>query len=226
MSHSSGTSITSASSVSSNWSGGTGVSVSAEGVTQSTSETSGSGETFSESSSETFGTTESEVDSESESTGRQFGRQTARSTGQSIGLAKTRTVVPFYIYKKRQIISSRTFLSEAEFLTLALQKLRLQPRGHFALKVPGKPVVFLRARRVNEPWLSERARDRALEQVFSQSYYSSPEQIAEEENARRKLFLVAPLENSDTIEGHLSNDEVRSTRPRRTKKKIPRPPTD
>lgn len=227
MSHTEGGSVTSGSSVSEFSGSGMGVSVSPEGdVIQSMNTTSGDGQTFSESSTQSSATTHSEVDSESESVGSQIGEQAGNSTGQSSGLALTMTAVPFYEYKKRRVVSSRTFLSEAEFLTLGLQKLRLQPRGHFALKVPGKRAVFLRAPLVKDPWLSASARDRALARVFSQPCYSSPQQVAQEETEKRDRLLLAPLTNGDTIEGHRSNDEVRSTRPRRTAKKLPKPPTD
>jgi len=227
MSHTEGGSITSGSSVSEFSGSGMGVSVSPEGdVIQSTNTTSGGGQTFSESSTQSYASTHSEADSESESVGSQIGEQVSNSTGQSTGQALSMTAVPFYEYKKRRVVSARTFLSEAEFLTLGLQKLRLQPRGHFALKVPGKRAVFLRAPLVKEPWLSVSARDRALARVFSQPYYSSPQQIAQEETEKRDRLWLARLTNGDTIEGHRSNDEVRSTRPRRAAKKLPKPPTD
>ena len=227
MSHTDGGSLTYGSSVSEFSGGGMGVSVSPDGdVIQSMNTTSGDGQTFSDSLTESYATTESEVDSESESIGNQIGEQESNSTGRSRGLALSVTSVPFYKYKKRQVVSARTFLSEAEFLTLSLQKLRLQPRGHFALKVPGKPVVFLRAPLVKEPWLSVSARDRALAQVFSQPCYSSPQEIAQEETERRDRLMATPFARRDTIEGHRFNDEVRSTRPRCAAKKLPKPPTD
>jgi hypothetical protein len=225
-SHSSSSSVTSGSSTSDFSGSGMGTIVSPDGnVIQTLNDTSGSGETFTESSTETFGTTRSEVNSESESRGTQFGEQRGRSKGKNFGLSINGTWVPFYEYRKRQVVTSRTFVTEEEFLTVALQKLHLQPKGHFALKVPGKRAAFLRAPRVIEPWLSERSRERALSYILSQPYYSSPEQIAQEEAARKERLLLPPFENGDTIEGNLFHDEHTDKQPKRKGKKIPKPPT-
>src|SRR5208282_1141162 len=116
MSHTEGGSVTSGSSVSEFSGSGMGVSVSPEGdVIESMNTTSGDGQTFSESSTQSHAITHSEVDSESESIGNQIGEQAGNSTGQSTGRALSMTAVPFYEYKKRRVVSARTFLSEAEF---------------------------------------------------------------------------------------------------------------
>ena len=165
--------------------------------------------------------------SSSESQGVHEGQQTSRGSGGGINFGVSLTSSPFYEYIKRWPVASREFWKLEEFLIKFLQILHTLPRGCFAVRVPGQRTLFLRAPRVDKPWLSRGARDRALKQIFAQPYYSTPAQIEAEETARRGQFLVARRETRSTIKEIVPNDDAGSpTRPRRTTRTLPKPPTD
>jgi hypothetical protein len=83
------------------------------------------------------------------------------------GLTQSHSIseAPFYEYIKRWIVSSRTFQTIDEFLTLALQAVKAQPKGHFVIKVPSRKALFVRACFVREPWIPNALRSRALERI-------------------------------------------------------------
>ena len=119
-------------------------------------------------------------ESESESEAR--GRNKTWTTTKSI------TIQPWYAYKKRRVVSSRTFLSKEEQLTLALQKIKAQGTGHFVLKTPNHPAVFMRAPYVPEPRISTRALEAARQRIFSQPCYVKREEVEVQE----QKLLEAP----------------------------------
>jgi hypothetical protein len=135
------------------------------GTTESCGETSGDFSSEStmdtESSSQASGVQESA--SESESRGTNSGMNTGMNTGVAI--------VPFYEYNKRRVVSSRTFVSQEEFLTARLQEIKAQPQAHFVLKTDGHPAIFCKAPFVGDPRISNRRRGEALARIFSEAFY-------------------------------------------------------
>jgi len=89
-------------------------------------------------------------------------------------VTETRSRVPFYENKKTRRVSSRTFETEAEFLTTKLQKIKGLPQAHAFVKVPGKPGRFLRLPRVRTPWIPERTRKAGFARIFNRSFYFKP----------------------------------------------------
>lgn len=89
------------------------------------------------------------------------------------------TQTPYTAYKKRRIVSSRTYLSQDEFLTLCLQKMKAQPRGHFVIKVPNHKAVFVRAHFVREPWVPDGVRQRALQRMHNRLLLPGTEEKAQ-----------------------------------------------
>ena len=120
-----------------------------------------SGEAFTIAESATRGEGTSESSSSTESTGTQHGM----SFGYNEAQTESWSIVPFFEYIKRWVVSSRTFQSLEEFLTVALQAVKAQPRGHFVIKVPGEKAVFVRARFIRKPWVSQAFCARALERI-------------------------------------------------------------
>jgi hypothetical protein len=118
--------------------------------------------------------------------GKTVTRGVTPSESEEWGESKSTTTSPFHAYRKRRVPSSRTFLSQEEFLTLGLQRIKEQPRGHFVIKVPGKPAVFARAPFVKEPRITTRQLANARQRIFSQPYYSRVEEIEAEEQERAK----------------------------------------
>lgn len=113
-----------------------------------------------------YGSFESHGTQEATSKTETAGSQTGVSLGLNGGWNQSWTRTPFYEYIKRWVVSSRTFQTLEEFLTLALQTIKAQPRGHFVIKVPGHKAVFARAHFVREPWISNALRARALERIY------------------------------------------------------------
>ncbi len=128
-----------------------------------TSETDISSKSFSESAGVHDTTSESATE----------GTSAATSTGGNTGITFTTARVPFYEYAKRRNVSSRTFVSEAEYLTSCLQKIKAQPQAHFVLKVENHPAIFCSAPFVGDPKLSARRRAEALTRMFSEPFYLS-----------------------------------------------------
>ncbi len=155
---------------------------------------------------------EQHTESEAETAGNSKGtsQEVGRGMSQSIGKAKSKTVTkgmtpsiseeegesvsqtiqPFHAYTKRRVPSSRTFLPEQEFLTLWLQKIKAQPRGHFIIKVPGKRAVFARAPFVQEPHITQAALARGCERIFQKPHDM---RLAENDEGRKQqASLPAP----------------------------------
>ena len=124
-------------------------------------------------------TTDSHTESISESSGvhdttsesETEGTTVGTSTGGTSAITMTTARVPFYEYAKRRNVSSRTFVSEAEYLTTCLQKIKAQPQAHFVLKVENHPAIFCQAPFVGDPKISLRRRAEALAQMFSEPFY-------------------------------------------------------
>jgi hypothetical protein len=116
-------------------------------------------------------------------------RGTARGSGWSFGV----TATPFYEYKKRRRVSSRTFETYDEFIVRAMQRLQAQPTGHFVLKTPTSSPVFVRAPFVRTPFLPPAVIRSAVELMYARPCYGKPADIAEEE-ARRQAELARPAD--------------------------------
>lgn len=140
---------------------------------------------------------------------RSKGRQAGTAIGRSRGVTRTVAEVPFYRYRKRRVVSSRTFLTEAEFLTLGLQRIQAQPRGHCVLKVPTSKAVFLKLPFVKTPWISQRVRDSARERIFAQPFYRQRVEVEAEEKALVRLPVA------DTLKSIRHDDEAPITHGRR-----------
>jgi hypothetical protein len=126
-----------------------------------TSETDIHSESFSESSGVHDTTSESATE----------GTSTATTTGGNTGFTFSTARVPFYEYAKRRNVSSRTFVSEAEYLTGCLQKIKAQPQKHFVLKTENNPAIFCSAAFVGDPKISARRRAEALTRMFQEPFY-------------------------------------------------------
>jgi hypothetical protein len=150
---------------------------------------------------------------------------TSRSAGGNVNAGISLTLTPFYEYRKRRVVSSREFWKLDEFLIKPLQRLHTLPRGCFALKVPGVPALFLRAPRIEEPWLTVSKRAEALAQVFSQPFYAAPDEIAKEEATRNERFALARRRRASTIKALPSHDEAADGKSPGVRR-IPKPPTD
>src|SRR5713101_85036 len=108
----------------------------------------------------------------SEAEGEAEGTQEVRSFNVTHGMSESTSDVPFYDYRKLWRVSSRTFESEQEYLTVNLQQIKSQPQAHVFLKVPGTAGCFLKLPRVKTPRISARARAAGLEKVFDKPYYA------------------------------------------------------
>jgi len=134
--------------------------------------------------------------SQSESDATQFARSRGHNLAFNTGLSR----VPFYEYKKHWRVSSRTFLTEQEFLTLQLQKIKAQPQAHCFVKVPGKRGRFVALPRITDPWISARTREAGLQRVFGQPFYSTHEECEMLESNQRSLPPATEAE--DSFSGH------------------------
>lgn len=141
-----------------------------ESKSETTGKTTGTNQEFGQSLSQSLGTT----------TSKTITRGITPSISEERGESVAKTIQPFHAYNKRRVVSSRTFLTEQEFLTLGLQKIKEQPRGHFLIKVPGKRAVFARAPFVREPRITARQLAAARERIFAQPYYTRIEATAVE----------------------------------------------
>ena len=162
--------------------------------------------THTDSSGYAFSSSEAEADTWTKSSGESRSRAVKRdlTNGHASSLAQSEQAgsneggsisvqdSPFTAYRTRRVVTSRTFMSEDQQLTEFLQKVKAQPVGHFVVKVPDKPAVFVRAPLVKMPTLTSRGARAAREKILSQPYYSRPEEIAAEEEARAARLLPAP----------------------------------
>jgi hypothetical protein len=133
-------------------------------------------ETNGEEASMTWGSSEgsSETMGLSHNTGQSHSRSESESKSRSRGQGASwsQTINPFHEYKKRRVVSSRTFLSQEEFFALKVQRLKQQRTAEFVLKRPTRPAQFVRAPRIQPPMLTDRRRQRGLARVFSAPYYT------------------------------------------------------
>jgi hypothetical protein len=142
-------------------------------------------------------TSESETETESTSDGESHGISETEGEGENTATTHSVTIgatrVPFYEYEKRRVVTSRTFESEAEYLTQCLQKAKAQPRGCFLLKLPKRPALFLRAPHVPDVKATIRRRKNKLERVFSQPFYLPPTPAREPSHPPKPM-----VESTDT----------------------------
>lgn len=139
-----------------------GESVSTVSATEGTSAMSGVNMT----STDSFGESQSQGEQEGTANTATKGTQSGFSAGINGSWNQSWSTAPFYEYIKRWRVSSRTFQTLDEFLTLALQMVKRQPRGHFVIKVPDHKAIFARAYFVRDPWIPDAQRRRALERML------------------------------------------------------------
>lgn len=162
--------------------------------------------------------------SQSRSHSDQRGQSASVNVGESVGENVSKSITPWYEYRKRRIVSSRQFLNREEQMILSLQKIKSLPKGHFLLKVPDHEAVFVRAPFVKDPWLSQRKRQDAMERIYNQPYYSTPEQIAIEEQERaRQLQQLQPQWKAPRIKSSFPPTEYRTKSKAKTDKNKPSP---
>lgn len=128
-----------------------------------------------------------EVNSTATSRGVNESKSEQRSTGRGV----TRTWVQVTDLLKRRVVSSRTFYSPEEFLTMKLQEIKELPDGHFIVKTPHHPAMIVRAPYVRTPRISARQRVQGLARVYGQPCYGTPLQIRAEEGQRETRLLQA-----------------------------------
>ena len=149
-------------------------------IVDTSSELDGTSESYVDNQSDSYGemhtrgTQRSKSVQRSRANGRAHGSQEVRSVNFSEGKSRSMAETPFYEYREMERVSSRTYETEQEFATDALQKVKRQPKGHAFLKVPGKSGRFLRLPWVSTPWISEKTRNAALERVYKLPFYSRP----------------------------------------------------
>ena len=102
----------------------------------------------------------------------------ALSTGTTSGRSGSSVTsdVPFYEYKKSRVVSSRTFVTLPEFITRWLVRVKTLPKAHFAIKVPGRAALIVKAPFVKTPTPTKRRSTKGLRILFAQPFYqaSSP----------------------------------------------------
>ncbi len=169
------------------------------GYSEGTSE----GTQTSQSRSHSRGRNESSSDAETEGThtstshGTSRGRQRTRGGARSTTRSESRSLVPFYAYKKRRVVSTRTFMPPDEQFFQKLQEVQALPPAHYVLKAGNNPAVFLRAPFVETPRISRRRLTEGLERVHSKPYYGRAEEIDEEERERLERLLSAEVDEDE-----------------------------
>ncbi|HEV8700947.1 MAG TPA: hypothetical protein VGV60_06710 [Candidatus Polarisedimenticolia bacterium] len=108
-------------------------------------------------------TNESESEAESTSSGSAF------------------SIIPWNACIKRLRVASRTFWTEAEYLTEQLKKIKGLPKAHFLLKTPSSPAVVVRAPYVPTPVIGKIRRQQALALVYAQPFYARRDEISADE---------------------------------------------
>jgi len=195
----------------------------ADGVSYSEADTESHAEadTVSHTEADTAGHTEADSVSESETETESEGESHTHSeeTSESITQGRNRTVTkgvtpsvsegeswtesetaqPYTSYIKHRVVTSRTFLPEEEQVTLVAQKIYNLPKGHFVLKLPTKPAIFVRAPIVPNPQLTDEEREAALGRIYAQPIYTPVMEIEAEERERiQQITAVPPLLDLDT----------------------------
>jgi hypothetical protein len=164
----------------------------------------------------------SQGESVSNTQGEQDGISRTESRGVSQGRTWTRSVTPFYEYRKRRTVSSRQFLGKEEQLTMALQQLQSQPLGHFFIKTLNHAGIFVRAPFVKIPWISGRLLTAGLGRVYQQSKYASPQEIrAEEDERSHRLRELEYNYNNEEATGVSPTTEV--AKPPQKQSSLPNP---
>jgi len=141
------------------------------------------------SSADSYGEFQSQGEQESSSETRTDGTQQSSMLTLNGSWTQSWSRAPFHEYVKRRVVSSRTFQTLDEFLTVALQAIKRQPRGHFVVKVPDKKAVFVKAHYVREPRIPEALRGRALARAYESLRPAPP---APEASPTRAYQLPAP----------------------------------
>lgn len=152
----------------------------------------------------TYGSATQESWSDFESEGESEAEHESQGFGGSMNANVSLTWTPFYEYRKQRVTGSREFWKLDEFLIKPIQRMHTLRRGCFALKVPGNRALYIRAPRVEERWLKASTRERALGQIFSQPYYATPEELAQEKRSELKL---APQRRRSTMKVLQTNDD-------------------
>lgn len=174
-------------------------------ITTGTTESSGTSDGESHSSSRSSVFSDGWNESKSEGTNQ------SESESQSEGGSRTRTWQPVTGFIKRRVVSSRTYLSQDEFLTMELKRVKALPQAHFMLKTPNNPPHIVRGPWVKDPAIGVLQRERGLGRVYGRPYYAYPEAIAIEERAR----LSALIDDSEP------QIEIETLPPRRRRRRIP-----
>jgi hypothetical protein len=95
--------------------------------------------------------------------GVQSGTSDAHTTGESIA--------PFYEYRKRRNVTSRTYVSFEEFIITQLQRLKGMLKTHFAIKIPHHSLVFLQAPYATPLALAPGRLEECFKKITSKPYY-------------------------------------------------------
>lgn len=143
----------------------------------------------------------SQVETDSTTTGEQTGTGEADSKGTSTadteGIQESESVSvtysPFMTYRVSERVSSRTFLGLDEQRLGWMQRLAAQPTGHFVLKCPDSPAVFLRAAYVGDPIVNARLLARARERFLALPYVAPVAVVDQEDRVRRDALLARPV---------------------------------
>ena len=172
-----------------------GETISMENAIAGSSEADASGITTTD----TYGEFQSQGEQDGTSETKIEGTQSGTNFGINGSFNRSTSRVPFYEYVKRRIVSSRTFETEQEFLTKCLQKVKALQVGHYLLKLPKRPVLFLRAPFVREPQITERRRAANLDRVYDQACYERRGPDPPKLPAATAYQLPAPaVESSET----------------------------
>lgn len=145
---------------------------------------------------------------ESRGTTTLSGTSQMESTGG--GTSTSRSTVPFYEYRKRRVVSSRTFVSWEEFLLERMQELQRLPRGTFLVKGPEESGQLLRAPFVadRKPLRSQRIRAEA--HIYAKPIYSTAAEVdAEEQVRRRRLATLVRLPDLRNLKSVTNDEEER-----------------
>jgi hypothetical protein len=168
----------------------------------------------------TTGRSWNEFDSESEAEAEMEGHSEGGSRGWGITVAAH----PFYEYIKRHPIISRTFWTFEEFLIRCTQVIHAMPKQVFVLKTGGRRALFLRAPRMERPFVREVVVQAALERVYAQPCYATTAQIEAQERESQDKLRSLGIATRTIGGGSNSHHGVRTTQPRSATKAIPKPP--
>jgi len=117
-----------------------------------------------------------------------FHESSSEITSRGSGLGFSRSIVPWHRLVKRKELSSREFYSLEEQLYKKMAELKGMPKQHAALKVPGEPVRIFKVTTVEEVDISEHHLTEYQDQILELPYYSTPEEIEQEEQERLKAL--------------------------------------